>query len=492
MRGFKKSLPFLTGLVFFFILCGETRATDWIPLTGAFHVHTVEFSSGAHTLNELADMARKRGVDVIVLTDHDQIAVSYGIPPFRNLFSLTRSRNSVRKQGAREYLEAVRKAGEENPDVLLVPGLESAPFYYWSGAFLKGTLTAHNWRKHIHVAGLSDPKDIEGLPVLYNGFSMRYFFRLLPRFLVFAGVVLLSIVLIQWGGAFRTAGRVFLVLGLLGAFDAHPFKSSLFDPYHGDQGTDPYQEVINYVESRGGMTFWAHPEAHYGAQEVGLNRSIGGISLPKVHMRTDIHPYDLVQTEDYTGFEALYGDTIHATDPGKEWDRVLLAYCNGTRAKPAWGLCGLDFHRQGQNSWSELDRGQTIFWVREKTQAAVLDAMRNGRMYAAFQGGETRIRLDSFLLCRETGTGAAVSGETIQTGGNSLRIRLEISLYDGSSIPVKVDLIDSGEVMATLDARTPVRISKSFLGTREKGYVRAMVRAKRYRIVTNPIFYENP
>ncbi len=493
MKGAKGPASLLLVAIFFLLLStNDVNASEWIPLAGAVHVHTSEFSSGDHTLNELAGMALEKGVEVIVLNDHDKIAMSYGIPPFQNILSMTVSRNSVLKQGARKYLEAVNEADAANPDVLLIPGLESAPFYYWSGSLRSGGITANDWRKHIHIIGLSNPDDIEGLPILRNGLSGRYFFPLLPGLLIFSGVILLSLVLISWSGFYRTTGKVFLVLGILGALDAHPFKSSLYDPYHGEQGAAPYQELIDYVEAHGGMTFWAHPEAHYGANETLFQKKVAGFSLPRVYMNTGVHPGDLIQTDGYTGFESLYGDTIHATDAGREWDRVLIQYCNGERKKPAWGLCGIDFHKQGQNSWSELDRGQTVFWVREKTRSAVLEAMRNGRMYAVFQGGEPKMHLDLFSVSTRTGDEKAVSGETIESKGELLNIQIVVSLDDAASVQVQVEIIDSGKILATIEGETPLKIKKNFMPSRRKGYVRAMIKSKQYRIVTNPIFYNGP
>ncbi len=488
----KRSGVLLLPLFFSFFLfysSGTAGAGPWIPLSGAVHVHSREFSSGDHSIGELIDMARKRDVDVIVLTDHDRISMSYGFPPFRNLFSVTRSRNSVLKRGAKLYLETVNRIDAETPDVLLIPALESSPFYYWSGSFWKGTLTAHDWRKHIHLVGLTDPDVIEHLPLPGNGFSTRCFSPLLPRFLVFIGGVLLSLTLILQGGFLRKAGRVFLVLGILGAMDSHPFKSSRFDPFHGDRGAAPYQEMIDYVNAHGGMTFWAHPEARYGDREVVRPRTIAGIHLPGIRMRTGVHPEDLLRTRRYTGFEALYGDTIHATDPGHEWDRELLEYCNGTRDHPAWGLCGIDFHREGQNSWSELDRGQTVFWARERSRAAVLAAMRSGRMYAVYQGGGAKLRLDTFNLASGNGE-PAVSGEEVSARGKTLHLRLSLALSDRSRVPLEVTLIDSGRVVDRLVGSTPFLLDREMEPGRSFGYFRVDVRAKRYRLLSNPIFYK--
>ncbi len=492
MKGYMIRVFFcLCAVLWIMTPCRSAHAEGWIPLTGAVHVHSSDFSSGDHTLSDLVDMARKRGLNVIVLTDHDRIALSYGIPPFQNLLSLHLSRNSILKQGARKYLEAVNKINAENPDMILIPGIESAPFYYWTGSIRKGDLTSHGLRKHIHVIGLTNPEDIEHLPILENGFSTNYVMKLLPRFLLFLGIILLSLVLITWKGIYKTSGWIFLVLAVLGALDAHPFKSSLFDPYHGDQGAAPFQEVIDYADSHGGMTFWAHPEANYGFSETGPNKKILGFKIPKVFMETEKHPSDLIKTDGYTGFESLYGDTIHATEPGKEWDQALIRYCEGGRKKPVWGLCGLDFHKQGQNSWAYLDRGETVFWVQEKTREEVLDAMRNGRMYAVYQGGDGKIRLNSFSLASQDGE-STISGGTVDTRGEPLNLHLAVTFSDAAQVPVKIEIIDSGKTIYTLEGKTPLNATQDITPSRAKGYVRAVVRADKYQIVTNPIFYKDP
>ncbi len=467
----------------------QARETTWVPVTGAVHLHTSQFSSGAHTLPELVDLARAAGVEALVLTDHDRIAMTYGLPPFRNLLSWTLSRNAVLKRGAREYLEAVERAAKANRDMVLVPGLESAPFYYWSGSLPKGTLTARNWRKHIHVIGLEDPEVLENLPIAGSGAGPHVVRSVLPRFGLFVGLLLLSGVLVFRGGAWRCAGRIGVIVAVLGAFDAQPFRASPFDPFHGDQGVAPYQALIDYVHAHGGMTFWAHPEANYGAKGEVFRKSVAGFSLPPVGMQTDRHPGDLLLTDGYTGFEALYGDTIHVTDPGKEWDRALIAYTEGTRRTPPWGLCGIDFHKQGQNSWSYLDRGQTIFLVEEKSRRGVLDAMRQGRMYAVYQGGTGRIRLESFVLSSAANGARAISGEELDARDGSLHLNARITCSETEPVVLQVQLIDSGKVVKRLEGETPLLIAHEFAGRPAQGFIRLDARAARYRLLSNPIFY---
>jgi hypothetical protein len=486
----RRAAALAAGVIITLVALQSASAEEWMPLVGAFHVHTSEFSSGAHTLEELVAMARERAVDVIILTDHDQVSMTYGVSPFRNVFSWTVSRNAVLKRGAQAYLDAVNHADEKNLDIILIPGLESAPFYYWDGSIREGTLTARDWRKHLHVIGLSNHEDIEDLPTLRRGFTARYFFRLVPPFLIFLGASLFSIVLITWGGTVGVIGKVLLLAAVVGAIDAHPFKLSPFDPFHGQQGAAPYQELIDYVSERGGMTFWAHPEANYGVGEIVYPGRAAPVSLPQVKMSTGRHPHSLIHTEGYTGFESLYGDTIHVTDIGREWDRTLIMYTEGVRKTPAWGICGLDFHKEGMNGWSWLDRGQTVFLVHDRSREAVLDAMRHGRMYAVYQGGSAKLRMDLFTLSSKATGQEAVSGGTIGSMGKPLRVTLELTLTGGDAVPIRVDLIDSGKVLSTIHGETPLRVDRDFFPARPKGYIRVDVRSDNHRILSNPIFYK--
>ncbi len=476
-------------LVFLAVVPIQAQKTPWIPVTGAVHLHTSQFSSGAHTLEELVELARAGGVEALVLTDHDQIAMSYGLPPFRHLFSLTLSRNAVLKQGAREYLETVDSVARANPEMVLVPGVESAPFYYWSGSLRKGSLTARNWRKHIHVIGLDDPEILENLPVVSNGLGIHLVRSLLPRFALFVALLVVSGLLLVRGGGWRWPGRICLLVAVLGLFDAQPFRRSPFDPFHGDQGAAPYQALIDYVDRHGGMTFWAHPEANYGAKGEVFRKSVAGFSLPPVGMQTERHPGDLLLTDGYTGFEALYGDTIHVTDPGKEWDRALLAYTEGARKTAPWGLCGIDFHKLAQNSWSYFERGQTVFLVGEKSRDGVLDAMRRGRMYAVYQGGAGRLRLETFALASAGGDKRAISGELIDAGAGPLRLRAQITCTASQSVVLHVQLIDSGHVVKRLEGEAPLQIDEDFTGRLSRGFIRLDARADAYRLLSNPIFY---
>ena len=52
--------------------------------------------------------------------------------------------------------------------MIIIPGIESAPYYYWQGSIFNDDLVIKDWHKHMLVIGLSNPADLEYLPVMGN------------------------------------------------------------------------------------------------------------------------------------------------------------------------------------------------------------------------------------------------------------------------------------------------------------------------------------
>ena len=368
----------------------ETEQVDYQQVAGLIDLRTT-YSDGAHDLNFLIKLAKERGFDVLFINDHDRMAMEYGIFPFRNILRKREELPSVNSRGADKYFQGIKLADQQHPEIILIPGSETAPFYYWTGSSLKDNLTAHNWERHLLIMGLENPQDYKNLPILHNGFSTLYFRQLLPVSTIFLVLICLGFLLALKRGYYRILGIVILVNSSLMLIEFHPFKSSLFDPYSGDQGYLPYQELIDYVRAKGGMTFWTHPEAGAGA-----NVRKGPITVKTPH-----HPEALLMTNGYTGFGSLYGTWIKTTEPGKEWDRVLLEYCRGRRDVPAWGISTADYHKEGENG-GRLGDFPTVFLVKEKTKDEVLSSLKQGRMYACRAGGEdfSMIRIRRFFCLR--------------------------------------------------------------------------------------------
>ena len=426
-----------------FLLPRNISASEYIQLSGVIHVHST-FSSGRYSPEELVARAAVKHLEVLILTDHDQVVMEYGLFPFRNLIKRREERNSVLGAGPETYLSEIERLNRQQQSVLVIPGVQSSPFYYWEGNPFNGKLTAHNYRKELLLVGLTSPDDYYRLPRLHGGFSTQYWRELLPRFFIFCSVFLLSIYLIRQPGKIRIGGILIAVLSLALMLNHHPFKSSQFDPYHGDQGNAPFIEVIDYVKNRGGLAFWAHPESNY---------SVTGVQLGPIEMKTDHYVDALIQTTNYTGFAALYGDTSTAANAGMHWDQTLSDYCNGRRSLPVWAIAGADFHEEQKGF--DLDTFQTIFLVDKKRTANVLKALEHGRIYAVRMSHNQRLVLDRYQIKDDrTGTSAIMGEELSITGKPVIEGRLSAS--DGSRQDVKVTIVKDGIISWSFEGQTPL------------------------------------
>jgi len=303
-------------------------AREYYQLPGVMHVHSI-YSSGRYSIEELIAKAVEKKLGVLVLTDHDQVVMEYGLFPLRHLVKKREEKKSVIRAGPQAYLADIERLNTRQKSVIIIPGVQSSPFYYWGGNPFGRGLTAYDYRKELLLVGLSAPDDYSSLPRLHGGFSTRYARDLWPRFMVFFAAFLLSVYLMLQKGKFSKAGLAIALLSMALMINHHPFKSSRFDPYHGDQGTAPYQEVIDYAKNRGGLVFWAHPESNY---------SRGGVQMGPIKMITKHYPEVLMDSRHYTGFAALYGDNSSAADAGGHWDKVLADYCRGRRGQPVWAM----------------------------------------------------------------------------------------------------------------------------------------------------------
>ena len=465
----------LPGLVLVFFLVTGTARAEYQQVAGLMDLRST-FSDGAYDVDTLAKMARERGFEVVVVNDHDVMAMEYGLPPLRNVLKKREERNSINASGADQYLHAIQEAEKSNPGMIIIPGSESSPFYYWTGSAFNGGLTANNHERRILTVGMENPQDYEGLPVLHNGFTQRHLSMAFTELVLFGFAFMTGIALIIWRGFYRIAGVALALLSLVFAWNSNPFRSSPYDPYHGDQGIAPYQYFIDDVSSRGGITFWNYPETKSGVRELG-----------PVKVKTEPYPWVLLDSKGYTGFAALYGDTITITEPGNLWDKVLTEYCRGYRDRPAWGIATADYHKEG-DAGEKLGNFQTVFLVQEKSRKAVLEAIKAGKMYA-YRGDYPRsVRLEEFSVSDPAGEKKGLSGDDIVVKGRP-RIKVALTVSDASDQPVRVRLIRSGQLIETFDAKLPVTVDyedeSAAIG--EKHFYRVDMQGCGI-LVSNPIF----
>ena len=168
----------------------QADCADYQQISGLIDLRTT-FSDGAYDLTSLVELGRKTGFGVLVINDHDRMAMEYGIPPFRNIVKKRVERNSINKGGAEGYLRSIKELDKAYPGMIIIAGSETAPFYYWSGSFFKKNLTAHNHERRILTIGLEKAEDYEKLPILHNGLSARFFSISIPAVLIFLAVMVI-------------------------------------------------------------------------------------------------------------------------------------------------------------------------------------------------------------------------------------------------------------------------------------------------------------
>ena len=456
---------------------------EYIQVVGVFDIRT-DMSDGAHSLEYIIKLAEKRGISAIFINDHARQALEYGLRPFQNILKKKVEMPSINKSGAANFLNTIEQASQKYPEMILIPGTEAAPFYYWRGSYFKKNLTVCDWERHLLIVGLTKPKDYEELPILHNNssqYSMRpplsasLLFFLIP---FLAGLYLF----IKRKRIVRYLGVVIIVFSLLLIINNYFFKNLPYDQYHGPQGISPYQLLIDDVLSRGGMIFWNHPETRSGQGKLG-----------PIFKETLPYPQLLLQSKDYTGFSALYGEGITITEPGQIWDQVLTEYCLGLRTKPVWGTSTADFHQEGE-AGEKLGNFPTVFLVKNKTKDDILDSLKKGRMYS-FRGdiSSPRLILEEFSISAPGNSHQEfMGGQIVSEGYPRINIRVSVDAFQEGNL-LTLRLIRSGNLIKTFSAQSPLVVDfrDEFFEPGKKIYYRLDVNDKKNRtLVSNPIFVE--
>ena len=440
------------------------------------------FSTGCSSVQELMAQAEARGLDGLLFGDHDRKSIQYGIPYAERILRIKMDSPSLLDNGAATYLSEINQNDKTDDTLVLVPGVESAPFYYWTGNPLDKNLVAHNWDKHLLIIDLPNSRDYEELPTLNSSFTTRYLEEGYLPFLVFCVGVLIGLYGFFMGKRRRGISFIFaLVMGLLAA-NTHPFKSSPFDQYHGDQGVEPYQYLIDYADSKGALVFWNHLETP-------VSEEIDG-GLIQVKTRTDSHPQDLLLTRRYTGFQAISNTRVFAVEPGKEWDQVLMQYLDGKRDRPVWGY-GPNNFRCGGKDGNPLGGVRTVVLANRKSRPALVKALQAGRMYAVKQGeGKARLSLDTFELIDPATGNRAWMGKELKTAGPP-DIALKLSMTGGESdARAKIRLIRNGQVVKQGLLKLPYTGVWQDAALAPRGYYRLLVEIDDdNQLVSNPIFF---
>lgn len=460
---------------------------DRQQLLATVHVHSTA-STGELTIESLAERAEQLGLDVLILSDNFSLRYEYGLWPLPGLLKHQVSFPSVLEYGIERYLDEIAAAQSRHSKLIIVPGVEVAPYYYWTGSLVGRTLTMHNAQRNLLALGLTRPEDYRSLPVSGNPGSYTFDWRGAVN-----GAPLLLVVPAVWlwkplrrrtdqRSLRRTVACTLIVLAVALVANAWPLSQPAFSSYDDRLGYRPYQALIDDVRDKGGLVFWSMTEARdfheYAAGPLG-----------SVTVKTEPHPEALLQTTGYTGFGGLYQDGRTIIKPGELWDRLLQLPAHEQRPVPV--LIGeLAFHGLS-DAGKDLPRLVTALWVKERTVAGVLEALRSGHAYAVGDGDHrVQLRLDEFRVVCQGGTKAASVGDRLDPdGARDLMVHLSITATDRGRHPIKVRVIRSGEVLAQLAGETPFRVDwpDSTVPINERMTYRVEITGSG-ELLSNPIF----
>jgi len=362
------------------------------------------------------------------------------------------------------------------------------PHYFWSGSPLTLDMTAHDTQKNLLVFGL-DAAALRALPVTHNPVMGHYGWAsaldALPVALLGPGVVLLA----RRRRALQPVGRVVVVVtrrrwlpgallcavGTTALVRGWPFTLEPYPPYR-DPGLAPHQDLIDYVDRTGGVTVWSFPEARdEGQQRIGPVR---------VAWRTPPYPEALLRTSHYTAFGAVYEDTTHVERPGAGWDRLLGQFASGDLSRPAWAVGESGFH--GFSAGKDLDTIRTVFLVEERSERAVLAALKSGRMYAVQGARETELVLAGFTA--RAGPVSATSGETLRVAAPTpVAVTVDVEARGAPAGDLRVSLVKNGAVVAVWTGPAPIRAVHRDVFDGAPSFYRLDARGAG-RLLSNPIF----
>lgn len=469
---------------------------------GLVRVNT-NVSAGLESFQEVAQQADNANLDFIIFSDQFLVIAEYGIPPFRNCLKISKTRPSIVDYGIEKYLAGIKEADAQFPHMVLIPGADIAPHYFWRGRPFSGDFSCGQFSEQLTVFGPSSVDFYKKLPVIHNenfNFSWMSIVKLLPLLMVIWGVLLflfkgrgiddngycdsLAISHTNKIKNIRILFSIFLIiLGVIWTIHNRPFSTQLpFDQY-ADFDQLPYQHVIDYIrknsESENCGVFWSAPEAT-------MNDRIFGVKL-----FTQPYLEDILATKGHNGFAGIYGDTATAHKPGKAWDQLLIEYCQGKRNFKPVILGEIDYHGKGR----KLDLIQTVVFADKLDSEHIIKAICNGNSYAYANTRENKILIQNISV-NQNDTSASL-GETLNLTGKSapvLNIKGKIISMAKNKAKIDINVVSNGKSIyskkfdaSEFDLNIPIPELSDKPG--DKSYIRLMLRTDNAgHLFTNPIF----
>ncbi|MEK7869417.1 MAG: hypothetical protein AAB271_03715, partial [Nitrospirota bacterium] len=288
------------------------------------------------------------------------------------------------------------------------------------------------------------------------------------------------------GAARRTVAVCCLVLAVATLVNAWPLGTPPFSSYESQLGYRPYQALVDVANQRGAVVLWSMTEAR------DLQSHAFG-SLGTVTVRTDAHPEALALTSGYAGFGGLYQDTRMVTAAGGLWDQVIQAHRGPAQSAVPTMIGEIAFHGLADKG-KDLDRVVTTVFAKERSVAAVLEAIRSGHAYAVAEGDHrVMLTLDEFSLGCDCDPATVGIGERVALPSGSHAVAtVRLSARDGKPHPVTLRLIRSGEIIGMTKAETPVhyRLADAQPVPDGGAYYRLEVIGQSGELLTNPVYVD--
>ncbi|MBU1044175.1 MAG: hypothetical protein KJ915_07240 [Candidatus Omnitrophica bacterium] len=469
-----------------------SQEQQYVQVPALIHISS-NVSDGRYAPEQIIDIAVKAGFKVVVFTEREVMRWEYGIWPLRRILKKVIKNNSLETYGIKNYLKKINDLQAINPNVLLVPGIESTPFYYWSGSVFKHDFTLHNAHKHLLVLGLNTVKDIKKMPIVANPHTLIKAFKLSDLLKLWPGLFLalgLILVLINSQKTFRNSlekqesaqrkifGIIISVISILFLINNFPFRESLFDQYHGDAGVLPYQNMIDYINQKNGLVFWAHPESENVSQ------------TEHVKISTKEHTQDFYATKDYTGFNVFYDGYNNIGRPEKLWDRVLLEYVQGKRSKPVWAIGGLAFDFSGDLKQAVKDL-RNIVLLDSFSNQSFMQALNSGKVYVVRGLRSENFVLDDFSVYDPVSGQSRIMGQSLKPSSAQVMVKIKGEFkVDAADNLLSIHLIKNGEIIKTFKTSGSFEIEypDDLNDFNNKAFYRIEIRSHGLHVIANPIF----
>ncbi|MFN3550197.1 MAG: PHP domain-containing protein [Endomicrobiia bacterium] len=460
---FKTFFPILAFLSL--SLCSE----KFITINCVLHIHS-NYSGSKYTIEEIVELCKKNNIDAVVLTDHYLQKVEFGLWPFRGSLKKSVSLASVMKIGLEKYINEIDKVNSKQKNVILIPGVEVTPHYFWSTQYEKNELIINNLHKHMLI--IADDKNFYiNLPVINNeNINKVKILYLWPLVVLLAGVIL------------KLKTIIFFSLILLAI--NYPFKYYQYHQYK-NFVEKPYQNLIDYVNNltqikdSNYIIIWAHPEACNYEKKFLIK------SYKKLKIYTQTKPYydSLIKTYNYDGFSIFPEGYRKIGNICGIWDFLLTEYCQGKRKKPIFCYSELDFGE----TIDPINIRKNVLYVEEKNYKNIVSALKNGNFYSLWCSEDEELILKNFKFCNKE----RIWGNKYKIDDNIISIDFEIVTSTNKNLLTKIYIIRNNNVVLQKEITTPAKITFKEQKPKEMSYYRIYIESKYpHKIATNPIFVE--